>query len=195
MTWSGSAGRELMTTGRPNTAISWSVLGLEPLCCTRGSRQLLPSKSVNSVLLMKVFVSSPILESKGWKRSTANTSFLIKLADLICMLLDPITLGGEDKLSNFQTRIFLTSPWLSMANKCLPSGDIRKPVIFGNWESTASVGTGMLSAGLLCASATKQLLAMSTMPKALENLEIKISSLKKSLRSCALQRPLTFKKY
>jgi hypothetical protein len=53
----------------------------------------------------------------------------------------------------------------------------------------------MLSAALLCASATKQLLAMNAMQKALENLEIKISSLKKSLRSCALQRPLTFKKY
>jgi hypothetical protein len=66
-----------------------------------------------------------------------------------------------------------------MANICLPSGDILKPAILGNWAKTASDGTWMLAAGGVWAKATKLELATHKEINTLGNLAISIFTLVK----------------
>ena len=66
-----------------------------------------------------------------------------------------------------------------MANKCLPSGDMRKPDILGNCANTVSVGTWMLATAGVCATASMLEVAMQVAMYNLGNLAKNIFSFKK----------------
>ncbi len=69
-------------------------------------------------------------------------SFLRNEARLICDLgFEPITTGGADSFEVSHTRMWRSSPLLSSASMCLPSGESWTPDMAGNWASVSTLGT------------------------------------------------------
>lgn len=81
--------------------------------------------------------------------TTCSMSFFRKDALLICMLVAPMTVGLPARSASFQTRMLRVSPWLWIASMCLPSGEMRNPVMPGNCAKVSIEGTRMGAGGAL----------------------------------------------